>query len=196
MEQLQESLRKQTFKDFEWLTEVSFPEKGHDLNASFNRMIRRAKGELLVFYEDYTTVPENFLEKCWELYQKEPKTFWTFPVGKTLDWENIIWDWRKDTNGEIEYVGWEADLACAPLKALQDIGGFDEELDQYWSGDNLNVALRASLLHYKFKVYNGIQGIAYNHDKVIEHPFRKDYNPRFNSIRMDMFRRGLTINYL
>lgn len=193
LEPVLESLKKQTYKDFEFLVEVGYG--NHDLNAAFNRMLKRAKGELIVFYEDYTKVPDDFLATCWELYQKEPRTFWTFPVGKTLDWEQITWDWRKEAD-EIDYQGWEADLACAPLQALKEIGGFDEELDRYWSCDNLNVALRASLCDYKFKVYNKIHGIAYDHDKAMHHPFREQYNPNFNHTRMEAFKRGFKINYL
>ena len=193
-----QSLASQTFdpQDFEWLIEESNGEK-HDLNAAFNRMLKRAKGELIVFMEDYTKATTNGLIKFWEAYQKEPNVFWTAPLGKTEDWEHINWDWRGYSDAtDTNYSCWEIDWGAAPLKALKEIGGFDEELDKFWSGDNVNVGYRAYLAGYKFKNLFDNPAIALDHDKIMEHPFRKNFNPEFNTKRMDEFKSGLKINYL
>jgi hypothetical protein len=36
LEITQKCLAKQIFQDFEWITELSVPEKGHDLNKAYN----------------------------------------------------------------------------------------------------------------------------------------------------------------
>lgn len=193
----QESLERQTFKDFEWLVELGIPGRGHDLNAAYNRMLRRAKGELIVSMQDYMKAPPDWLEKWWKAYQENPGTFMTAPHGKTLDWVNIEWDWRayEDAN-KPSYDCWEIDNAAAPLEALKSIGGFDEELDRYWSSDNVNVAYRAYLNGFQFKNIFNNPVVSLNHDKIIPHPFREKYNPKFNRERMDTFKPGEKLNYI
>lgn len=193
---VQESLEKQTLQDFEWLVELGIPGKGHDLNAAFNRMLKRAKGELIVFLQDYIKIPAKGLENFWDAYQKQPDTFLTAPVGKTLDWETNEWDWRAHPDAKMQWRGWEIDWGAAPLKCLQAIGGFDEELDKYWSSDNVNVAARANLKGYKFDCLIKNPAIAWNHDKVLPHPFRDKFNQEFVSQRISLFENGLEINYL
>jgi hypothetical protein len=52
----QQCLTEQTFTDFEWLTEIGLPNRGHDLNSAYNRMLKRANGELVVSLQDYIKV--------------------------------------------------------------------------------------------------------------------------------------------
>lgn len=201
---IQESLQRQTLTDFEWLVEVGIPGKGHDLNAAFNRMLKRAKGELIVFYEDYTKILDDGLERFWRSYQEHPDTFFTSPLGKVSNWnEEPMGDWRsnKQSNDQQDYTDcywntWEIDWGAAPKDALFAIGGFDEELDKYWSCDNVNVGCRADLAGYKFKCLFTNPAVAYDHDKHMNHPFRQKFHPSFNNERMDQFRRGLRVNYL
>ena len=192
---VRECLLNQTFRDFEWLCDINWTGK-HDLNASFNRLIRRASGELIVFYQDYIKIENDGLEKFWNAY-KEGKTFCTAPVGKsqTLNYDNPKWDWRKNHYGETNYSHWEIDWGSAPKEALVAIGGFDETLDQYWSCDNVNTGFRAYLDGFTFHNVDN-PSIAFDHDAHEEHPFRKDYKPEYNNQRMSDFQDGLRINYL
>lgn len=201
---IQKCLAQQTFKDFEWLVEIGLKQE-HDLNKAFNKMLRRAKGELVVFLEDYTSVPPDYLEKWWNAYQQYPDTFFTAPLGKVdnLDYAPPAnWDWRawkhKPEDGEFlpcDWNCWEIDNGACPLKAIKEIGGFDEELDRYWSCDNVNVGCRAQLAGYKFMNYFGNPAIAYDHDAFIKHPFREKFNPTFNNERMNQFRQGLKLHF-
>lgn len=193
-----ESIASFTFPadEFEWLTEEGDGTQ-HDLNAAFNRMLRKAKGELIVFMEDYTKATTNGLIKFWEAYQKEPNIFWTAPLGKTLDWKTIEWDWRAHSDAkETPYNCWEIDWGAAPKKALFEIGGFDERLDQYWSGDNVNVAYRAYLNGYKFKNLFDNPAVAFDHDKRMEHPFRKNFFPAFLDKKLEEFKAGEKLTYI
>ena len=198
LRQNKESIDSQTFdpNQFEWITEEG-DGKVHDLNAAFNRMLRKAKGELIVFMEDYTRATTNGLIKFWEAYNKEPNTFFTAPLGKTLDWVKINWDWRAYADAtDIEYKSWEIDWGAAPREALFKVGGFDEELDKYWSGDNVSVALRASRAGYQFKNLFDNPAVALDHDRLFEHPFRKNFNPRFMNQRLREIEQGKKIDYL
>jgi hypothetical protein len=199
LEIVQNSLSKQTMQDFEWLTEVGIPEKGHDLNESYNKMLKRAKGELIVFYQDWIKIPKDGLEKFWEAYKDEPK-FYTAPVGKVKNKDftgEPEWDWRNHPESNMDWKRWEIDWGAAPLEALKDIGGFDEALDQYWSFDNVNTGLRAREGGYEFGIIRNNKAIAYDHDEFNDHPFRSRYNPDFHNQRLDKIRKGeVEINYI
>lgn len=195
LQPVMESLKQQTFKDFEWLIEYG-DGKTHDLNAAFNKMLKRAYGELIVFYEDYTKIRPDGLQKFWDAYQNDKNTFFTAPVGKTLNWKKVDWDWRITPENKADWMSWEIDWGAAPLEALKKIGGFDEALDKYWTFDNVNVGFRANLAGYKFKNLYDNPAIALDHDKLMSHPFRQNWNPDFHNERLDQFRHGLKINYL
>lgn len=195
---VQECLARQTFQDFEWLVELGIPEKGCDLNAAFNRMLRRAKGELCVFYQDWIRIPDEGLQRFWEGFTKtKTPMFTTAPVGQTLDWEHVEWDWRKHPESTMNWHSWEIDWASAPLSALKAIGGFDEELDaNTWSGDNVNVGLRADMAGYQFAVMKDNSAVHLSHNKITPHPFLPKQDFSFNNQRLDEIRRGLKINYV
>lgn len=195
----QKCLEKQTFQDFEWIQAVSLRNRGHDLNWTYNDMLKRAKGTLIVSLQDYISVPPDYLEKFWNEHEKHPRGFITAPVGKVenLDFKPPAkWDWRAYEDAKPKWDCWEIDSGCAPKSALFEIGGFDEELDLFWSCDNVNVGYRAMLAGYEFYNLFSNPAIAYDHDAFIEHPFRKQFKPSFNKRRMEDFEKGLKINYL
>jgi len=171
---LMESMERQTFQDFEWLVEIGLPYRGHDLNASMNKMLRRAKGDIIVSAQDWMKLQGNALEKIDELHRMTDKTAFTYPVLKVdeFDDEHLRGDWRPNKNDFIPYYQWETDFASAPKEMFFDIGGYDEEMDQGWSWDNVNVAHRAKMAGYTFRCYPFIPAIVWDHDKFEEHPFR------------------------
>lgn len=181
----QECLKQQTFTEFEWLVEVNHTGK-HDLNAAYNRMLKRAQGVLIVSLQDYIRVRPDFLERWWQAYEANRTSFMTAPVGKvnTFDAGDMPrWDWRAyrmndtDTIRENEFRCWEIDNGAAPLEALKKIGGFDERLDEWWSSDNVSVGKRAHLAGYTFKCIFDNPGIAFDHDLHMSHPFRGNERP-------------------
>lgn len=194
---VQKGLERQTFPadSFEWLTELGLVSQGHTLNQSYNRMLKRAKGELIVSLQDYILIQPDYLQKWWDEYIQTPNTFFTAPVGKTdKTYTNPVWDWRyaKRTFKQCNWNEWEIDSGAAPLRALKQIGGFDEALDGTWSGDNVNVGKRAFLAGYDFEVINN-PALVYDHDKDIPHPYRDTYNATLNTKRMALFEGGMTL---
>lgn len=162
-------------------------------------MLRRAKGELIVSYQDFIKIKDDGLERFWKAYQENKDTFFTAPVGKTNKTDftgNPKWDWRKHPESRMDWTMWEIDWGCAPLSALKQIGGFDEELDKFWSFDNVNVGCRADLAGFKFGCIKDNEAVAYDHDAFIQHPFRAKYNPSFHNERLELFRHGYKLSYI
>ena len=55
LEVVKESLSNQTFQDFEWLVEFGFGKK-MSYSKDVNKLLARAKGELIVSYQDYIKI--------------------------------------------------------------------------------------------------------------------------------------------
>ena len=195
LEIVRQSLLAQTFTDFEWLVDINWTGK-HDLNAAYNRCLKRAKGELVVSLQDYIKIEPGALQSLWEYYLDHKNTFFTCPVGKVDNEEyegEPVWDWRAHEGAQPDWRMWEIDFGGAPLSALKEIGGFDEYTDGMWSMDNVNVGCRADIAGYEFDCVRDVRGVAYDHDAFIAHPFRSQYKPLLQNMRMDEFRDGFTL---
>lgn len=191
-------LQGQSFTDFEWLVDIGIPPK-HDLNASYNRMLRRAQGTLIVSLQDYIKVPPDYLQRMWSAHILNPDTFITAPVGKVnnLDFDPPArWDWRAYEDAKPDWKCWEIDSGAAPKEALYAVGGFDEELDKWWSFDNYSVGRRAHLAGYKFMNLFSNPAIAYDHDAFIKHPFRERFRPALVNLRVDEYEENYKLPYL
>lgn len=164
----QECLEKQTFTDFEWLTELGLRNRGFTLPTDMNKMLKRAKGDRIVSLQDCIRIEDDTLERINAL----PNELYTFPVGQEEN-GTIEWDWRIDHGGDL--LGphyWEADFACAPTQAFFDVGGYDEEFNKGWSWDNVEIARRIYRTGRKGYCEPSIRGVAIRHDKIKTHPFR------------------------
>lgn len=193
------TLKEQTFKNFEHIIELSEPKESCDLCQKLNRALKKAKGKYIVMLQDWISIEPDGLEKF--LKFADDKKFITGSMGVTSDWKNIKWDWRTYRQGfqEIQFYEWEADWAIAPKKAFFELGGYDEQYDQWWSLENVNLAYRASKLGYTFWVLPDNKGIQYAHDKFEEHPFRKKFNPMMHNYiirEIDMGESPIQLNYL
>lgn len=193
---LEKSLKKQTFKDFEWLIGSPFnPEikgavwvvddfKGGawTLNRIYNKLLKKAKGELIVSYQDYIWITPLGLEKFWVAYKKTGGCITGVghiysdldELGKPV---NRVWtDPRvRDDQGsfyECYPQDWELNWCCAPRKAFFDIGGFDEEMDKFYGMDNVDIARRLDKAGYKFYIDQT------NECRGLKHERPKDWNEK------------------
>lgn len=185
------SLLNQTFKDFEWLTELNWTGKP-DLNSAYNRMLKRAKGELIVSLQDNIEIAPDVLEKCWAYYQKHPERFVTFPVSQG---EPDKWDWRNQGEERVcREMDWEIDFGMAALKPLKEIGGFDEELEKLtWGYDNVNVGVRAVMAGYEIWVNPEIKANGLPHERET---FRDKQHAIFHAERLEEIRNGAKLSPL
>lgn len=166
----QECLEQQTFNDFEWLVEIGLRSHGYQLPSDLNKLLKRAKGERVVMLQDCIKIEPNTLE----MIDKLPNQMITFPVGKTLKFDgHVEWDWRAYKEWDIQPHQWEADFASAPLQAFIDVGGYDEDFNNGWSWENVEVAWRINALQkYTFLCNPHIKAVALDHDQIRENPFR------------------------
>jgi len=169
------TLKEQTFRDFEWIVVEGDTANGFTLPKDYNDAIRRAQGEIIVSLQDCIDIPSDFLEKVSKM--NFDRKAYTFPVGKRLKRldgvEGVAWDWRAHGCREIGDQEWEIDLAVAPKRLFEDIGGFDESYCAGWSYDNVEVGIRAKAAGYRFFCDPSLRGLAIDHDKETPHPFRE-----------------------
>lgn len=131
-----------------------------NLNQSLNYGLRKVKTKYVIFYQDFIDLPEDCFEKLMELADKHFfVTTCTPKYDGTDDTRYLGLDEPRPCRPE----EWETNVALAPMVALRELGGFDEELDKGWSWDNVNVALRAEMLGYQFIIDES------NRPTLIEH---------------------------
>lgn len=174
------SLRSQTFQDFEWLPRLSIPKEKSDLCYQVNRALREAKGELIVFVQDYITLSPEGLFQMWQRYLDHPKSCFTAPVVKTDKEGNRKEDWRpywKHREG-IPFDHWEIDFGSAPRSAFFEDGLdlFDERYDEGFGWENVDLAYRFEKKGYNFMVDTTNIATAFDHDAYEEHPYKKRPN--------------------
>jgi len=172
----QDSLSKQTYKDFEWLVVspvdpkvgkwVKDPPKGKNdlycLNKAVNAGIKASTGDLLVLLQDSIWIQPDALEKFAFHFKTNPEAF-VSGVGDQYDQLDDngkpchkVWlDPRKRSDMGSYYEclpqDWETNFCSLPRKAIYDVGGWDEEMDIYYAWDNVAVAIR--LVQFGYKPY-------------------------------------------
>lgn len=181
------SLSNQTYKNFEWLicgpeilrkkfearikhnkyTYLGNPplKKGMywDLNFSYNRMFKKARGELIVSLQDSIYIPPLGIKKFWEAYVDKGKRALFSGVGDQYDQLdeygkpiNKVWDDPRKTDKYGSFYecypnDMEWNWAAFPRSAIFDIGGMDEKLDFLgFGGDQLQVCERWGEAGYNF----------------------------------------------
>jgi len=166
------SLAKQTFRDFEWIVcapvnkkylgithgYIPEPKKGkedfYNLNKAWNALINKSQGELIVSIVDYTEFLPNILEILWTHYITNPTTCIS-GVGYQFDGDKLVWqDLRiqHKTLYPIAPVDMELRLASIPKRAIQAVGGFDEEYDKVVANSEKEIAFRIFSLGYLFLI--------------------------------------------
>ena len=154
LEIVAKSLSWQTLTDYEWLVGSSFKPE-HDcvwvkddfkggfwtLNRIYNKLISKAKGNLLVSWQDFTYADPEALSKFLFYYRKDRRTIATGVGGKYEDdsWTNRVWQDPRERDDlgsmyETDFANIEGNFCGVPKRAMYDIGGFDEELDQLGFG--------------------------------------------------------------
>lgn len=195
---VQNSLKNQSFKDFEWIVVaphditikgldidvlLSDPPKSENdvwtYNKAMNKAVGQAKGDYLVFYQDNIWIPTDALEKLLFWIENLGKNYCITGVGDqyiSIDkWGKPlmkVWsDPRKKSANKSAYEcypqDWEMNFAFCTKKAIYDIGGFQEDLDQYFGMDNISVCERLDELGYRFWIDQSleIRGIQHGRDE-------------------------------
>ena len=170
-ENLPLSKERQTLKldgdRFLMTTYLSAPPKTRisNLNASLNKGLRFCQTDYVVFYQDFIILHDSCLndlyDMCTGLGDAFVSTCTKNPPGEREDPRYLGVDCIRPAVPD----EWEANVAIAPMRAMQQLGGFEEELDEGWSWDNVNVAERAQMLGYSFYVDEGNRPQLLHHEK-------------------------------
>lgn len=196
----QECLEKQTFQNFEWIVDIGLRNRGYTLPSSWNSLLRRCTYDRIFILQDCIDIPEDSLEKIVTL--DIDHKMYTFPVGQVMEFgQTPEWDWRI----EEKYIGkltanlWETDLALAHKSGFYQVGGYDEEFNQGWSWENVEIAWRLESTGYSFFLSHMVKGISLKHDKLRENPFRnkrENNDKRAEETRRRASRGQYRLNYL
>lgn len=192
LSEVEKSLRKQTYKDFEWVVISPFdldfnpegiktkvlkdpPKKEGDywsFNKAMNEAIRNCEGELIVSVQDYTGFIPEGLEKFMFFYENGYDKALISGVGDKFDDKGVkMWvDPRKTDKYGTFYECFlndvEFNYCSIPKKAFYDCGGFDEWLDKYAGMDHISVQERLNELGYKFYLDQTNESKSRYHDRL------------------------------
>lgn len=211
---VKKALDRQTFEDFEWLVGSPFnPISGSKwvkddfsggfwtLNRIYNKLIKEAKGELIVSWQDFTFADADALEKFYFHFKNEPKTLITgvgnkydkvYPELGTLLWKDPR---ETDKNGTF-YPCYPQDIewnfSSCSKQALIDIGGFDEELDFIGFGlDAYQVNQRLwDLGGYDFKIDQTLKSYSLTHGRVDNWDKDNVVGEKYDKHMLDLKARG------
>jgi hypothetical protein len=163
-----------------------------NLNASLNAGLKYITTDYVIFYQDFIDLQPDCFKKLLALATPD-----TFVTTATIN---------ADGKHDARYLGldcphpckpeeWEANVAIAPMSVIRELGGFDEEYDDGWSWDNVNLAERAAILGCKFIIDETNCPRLLPHDKSDI----KELNGEFHAQRMREIRAGdrpLRLDYL
>jgi len=147
IEIVDKSLCSQSYKDFVWYIGSPFePNTKHphvwvkddfvggfwSLNRIYNKMLSCVKDGYVVSWQDHTGGPSNLLDSL----MQNMKTDRIISVaGNKLDgWIDPRIDMTRDDLHVCSFSFIEFNLAIIPLKAIADVGFFDEEADFLYFG--------------------------------------------------------------
>jgi len=151
------SLREQSFKSFEVLTDDSPPNE----YAARNRAARRARGEILAFMDDDCIAPVDWLEKAYKYFSENRNLqILTGPV------EGDLYGWGRWIRINQPYWGVGCNLFVRK-EAFMKVGGFEETWGlnpppKGWRSDS-------SLLYKVIDVF-GVESYMHVEDVVMVHP--------------------------
>jgi len=172
---VEKALKRQTHTNYEWLVDTSAEKNEGDywgVYKAYNRLIKKAKGELIVSWQDYTSAQPEALEKFWFHHTKEPKTIVGAVGNKYADdsWTVLTWQDPREMGGALMPCPWmsvELNLAAFPKEAFYAVGGFDEYLDKYSSLCGADVLDRLNMLGgYQFKLDQSIKSYSLEHGRL------------------------------
>ena len=146
-----QSIEKQTVQLDKWIVITDQDVKkirASNLNRSLNYGLKQCLDvDYVIFYQDFIELQPDCFEKLIALADER-----TFVTTCTPNYDG-------SDDGRYTHVDgpraclpaeWETNVAIAPMAVLRELGGFDEEYDNGWAWDNVNVAERAAMLGCRF----------------------------------------------
>jgi hypothetical protein len=192
---VEKALNRQVFRDFEWIVnDKRYEGRYWGVYRAYNDLVRQAKGDLLISWQDHTFADPDCLEKFWLHYQQEPKTIVSGVGNKYSDETFMVKTWqdpRERTDQGTYYKCFpndiELNLASFPRESIYAVGGFDEYMDFYSSLCGLDVLQRLDALGgYDFKLDQTIKSYSTEHGRLPKweenSPFHGAYDERVRDL--------------
>lgn len=144
------------------------------LNKSYNAMLRKARGDLIVSWQDWTYAKLDTLQMFWQHFLDEPKTLVSAVGNKYEDETWSIMTWKdpriRDDMGSYYscyFPDIEGNLASVPREAFYRVGGADEAMDVRYGMDFYNIVHRlAKTEEYDFKLDQSIKSYSLEHGRL------------------------------
>jgi hypothetical protein len=188
------ALKNQDMQDYEWIVgskeypknidipflwvKDDFEVKVSTLNRIYNRMIERAQAPLIISWQDYTHTKADTLQRFLTHYEHEPRVLvgavgnkyaTVYPEVGAMVWKDPRERSDQGTYYSTGFENIEWNLCSCPKKALFDIGGFDEELDNYYGMDGYSVGERINMLNrYDFTLDQSIKSYSLVHGRPVD----------------------------
>lgn len=205
---VEKALNRQTFRNFEWIVQEPTRPLPKDcvwqLNYDYNRAVEKAKGDLIVSWQDYTYAKPDTLEKFWKHYQDEPKTLVGAVGNKYADESWSVMTWKdpreRDDQGSFYpcyFSDIEWNLASIPKEAIYAVGGLDEGLDTGFGMDAYSVNERLNILGgYDFKLDQTIKSYSLEHGRLTKDWDEKNWLFKWDKEVRPRYLQNPVLNYL
>lgn len=210
---IEECLKNQTHKDFEWI--VVAPQELHDkitvkpdllladppkregdfwtLCKAWNLAYSKAKGDLIVNIQDWIWFKPNTLSRLWGHFDYNPKSVVT-AVGDhyekmgEVEPENVVWSdprKRKDLGVfyPVDHSEMEMSLCSVPREAIYACGGIDEDYDKGPGVQEKEMCLRLQILGYSMYIDQGLEYKAIRHTRLTT-----DWDDKYWSVTAPMYK--------
>lgn len=173
------------------------PEKAWNLSACYNFALLNARGKIVVSLQDYIWIPGDGLQRFVTAIEEMGEVFIT-GVGHKAERpgkEDIVdpdgpvtifgkpFEGRpegiKERDGRIDggtgivetnYSFFELNWSAFPMRVAEEIGGFDEEMDRVYGGENINFALRAHLAGHRIFMDKSNECVGIHHQSIFPRP--------------------------
>lgn len=175
---VEKALKRQTFKSFEHIIQGAEAKKEPGdywtIYKDYNLAVKKAKGDLIVSIQDYTSFNPDALQKFWTHYELDNKKIVSGVGDKYTDDTFTVKTWqdpRKRSDQGTFYPCYfndiELNMAALPRQAIYDVGGFDERLDQYSSLCGLDVLDRINMIGgYDFYLDQSNESFSLEHGRL------------------------------
>ena len=212
------NLQTQTYKNFEWVIVDDYKEDRSDIAKDYakkynldirylrgkervkkrtyglinanNTVMSQAKGELLVFLQDFMLISPDSIEELVSLYKKNPKSLiatcdinvqpkikpdiesedWfhgeTDVVGQ-LVWKNVRIQ-NKGLRNSTNPFDFEQNWGAIPMSIVRELNGWWEFQDEGLGYDNTDIAYRALKMGYSILIDETNIAIGINHWEALE----------------------------
>ena len=191
-----QALERQTFKDFEHIVQGREGKLGDNywtIYQDYNIAVRKAKGELIVSWQDFTYAKSDSLQKFWDHYQEDNKVIVTGVGNKYENDEWIVQTWQdpRQRTDQGTYYGCfyndiELNFAAFPKAAIYEVGGFDERLDKYSSLCGLDVLDRLNIKGgWDFKIDQTNESFSLEHGRLPGWEENSPFKGAYDKIRKE-----------